>query len=110
MCIGIVALLTGRTGEIITISCFGALSLYILGMLSLLMLRRKEPELERPFKVPFYPYFPLIALVIAIVALVAMITLNINLSLIYFSLLVLGYFYFKFFTKRTDDAQSTIAA
>jgi len=110
MCIGIVALLTGRTGEIITISCFGALSLYILAMLSLLMLRRKEPGLERPFKVPFYPYFPLIALVIAVVALVAMITLNIKLSLIYFSILVVSYIWFHFFTKRTDDAQSTIAA
>lgn len=110
MCVGIIALLTGRTGEIITISCFGALSLYILATVTLLALRKKEPGLERPFKVPFYPYFPIIALVIAGVALVAMITLNIKLSLIYFSLLVLGYFWFKYFTKRTDDAQSTIAA
>jgi ethanolamine permease len=110
MCIGIIALLTGRTGEIITISCFGALSLYILAMVTLLVLRRKEPGLERPFKVPLYPYFPIIALVIAVVALVAMITLNIKLSLIYFSILLLGYIWFHFFTKRTDDAQSTIAA
>jgi len=110
MCIGIIALLTGRTGEIITISCFGALTLYILATLSLLALRKKEPELERPFKVPFYPYFPIIALVIAVVALVAMITLNIRLSLIYFSLLGLGYIWFLYITKRKDDAQSTIAA
>jgi ethanolamine permease len=110
MCIGIIALLTGRTGEIITISVFGALTLYILAMVTLLVLRKKEPALERPFKVPFYPYFPLIALVIAVVALVAMVTLNITLALIYFSLLAVSYLWFKYFTNRTDDAQSTIAA
>jgi ethanolamine permease len=117
MCIGIVALLTGRTDEIITISCFGALTLFILAMVTLLVLRRKEPELERPFKTPLYPYFPVIALVIAAVALVAMITLYINLSVIYFSILLVSYIWFKyrkrqgrFDTKHSDDAQSTIAA
>ncbi|HEY4206979.1 MAG TPA: ethanolamine permease [Puia sp.] len=116
MCIGIVALLTGRTGEIITVSCFGALTLYILAAVALLALRRKEPGLERPFKVPFYPYFPIISLVIAVVALVAMVTLYINLSVIYFSILVVSYIWFKFrsrrggSTKQSDDAQTTIAA
>jgi ethanolamine permease len=53
MGIGIVTLLTGRTGEIITISVFGALTLYVISMISLLRLRKKEPTLERPFRVPF---------------------------------------------------------
>lgn len=100
MCIGIVALLTGRTAEIITISVFGALTLYILAMVTLLVLRRKEPALPRPFKVPFYPYFPLIALVIAGVALAAMITLNITLACVYFSILILAYIWFHFFAGK----------
>ena len=62
MGVGIVALLTGKTGEIITIACFGAISLYIISMISLFALRRNEPHLERPFRVPFYPLFPAIAL------------------------------------------------
>jgi ethanolamine permease len=103
MCIGIIALLSGRTSEIITISCFGALTLYILSMITVLALRKKEPGLERPFKTPFYPYFPLIALVIAVVSLVAMITLNIGLSGIYFSLLALSYGWFHFFVKERSD-------
>lgn len=110
MCIGIIALLTGKTSEIITISCFGALTLYILSMVTVLALRRKEPELERPFRVPFYPWFPLIALVIAGVSLVAMVTLNIKLSGIYFSLLALAYIWFHFFVKQTGDAQQTIVS
>jgi ethanolamine permease len=63
MMIGIIALYTGKTSEIITISVFGALTLYIISMIALLKLRRKEPQLERPFRVPFYPASPIIALV-----------------------------------------------
>ena len=110
MCIGIVALLSGKTSEIITISCFGALTLYILSMVTVLALRKKEPGLERPFKVPFYPYFPIIALVIAVISLVAMSSLNIKLSLIYFSLLALAYFWFHFFVKPTTDARKKIVS
>jgi ethanolamine permease len=68
MLVGIVALLTGKTGEIITIACMGALSLYIISMLSLFALRKKFPQMDRPFKVPFYPVFPAVALLIASVA------------------------------------------
>ena len=95
MVVGIIALLSGRTGDIITISCFGALTLYVLSMITVLVLRRKEPELERPFRVPFYPVFPIVALVLGAICLVAMITLNIKLSAIYFSLLCLSYILFK---------------
>jgi ethanolamine permease len=109
MLIGIIALLTGRTGEIITISCFGALTLYVLSMITVLALRKKEPALERPFRTPLYPVFPIVALVIAAVCLVALITLNIKLSLIYFSLLCLSYIWFHFFVKRTANAQQSIA-
>ena len=109
MVVGIIALLSGRTGEIITISCFGALTLYVLSMITVLVLRRKEPGLERPFRVPFYPVFPIVALVLGVVCLVAMITLNIKLFGIYFSLLCLSYIWFHFFVKPTIDAEQSIA-
>jgi ethanolamine permease len=56
MVIGIIALLTGKTGENHIMACFGALSLYILSMVTVLVLRKKRTRLERPFKTPFYPY------------------------------------------------------
>ena len=86
--IGILALLTGRTAEVITISVFGALTLYCISMLALIVLRRKEPGLDRPFRVPFYPYFPIIAFTIAVVALAAVALYNLNLCLLY--LLIIG--------------------
>jgi ethanolamine permease len=100
MLIGIVALFTGKTGEIITIACFGALTLYIISMISFFALRKKEPDLERPFKTPFYPYFPAIALVIASVAFVAMTVFNFNLALIYLAILGVAYAWFLITSKK----------
>lgn len=95
MVIGLVALFTGRTDEIITISVFGALTLYIMAMLSLIILRRKEPDLQRPFRVPLYPVTPVVALVIAVVSIVAMSWYNPLLAGIYFGLLLLAYMAYK---------------
>lgn len=100
MLIGIVALFTGKTAEIITISVLGALTLYIVSMVALLKLRKKEPELPRPFKVPFYPLFPVVALLIAVVSFAAMALYNFKLTLIYFLLLGAGYTSFKLFRSR----------
>ncbi len=99
MLIGILALLTGKTGEIITISVFGALTLYILSMISLLKLRQKEPALYRPFRVPLYPYFPIVALVIASCSFVAIAFYNSKLALIYFLILGMSYCLFKIVKK-----------
>ena len=108
MILGIIALLTGKTGEIIIMACFGALTLYIISMITVLALRKKEPGLIRPFKTPLYPYFPVTALVIACISLIAMTTMNIKLSLIYFGILGLAYIWFLFFVKPTHDAQQAI--
>jgi ethanolamine permease len=95
MGIGIIALFSGKTSEIITISVFGALTLYIISMVSVIKLRKTEPALHRPFKVPLFPLFPLIALTIAGIALLAMIWYNQILALIYISILVLSFTFYK---------------
>ena len=92
--IGLVALLSGKTGEIITIACFGALTLYIISMVSLFKLRKNEPDMERPFKVPLYPLFPAIALIISIVALLAMIVYNQGVFMVYVAILAISYIWF----------------
>jgi ethanolamine permease len=95
MVIGIIALLTGKTGDIIIMACFGALSLYIFSMITVMVLRKKEPGLERPFRTPFYPYTPVIALVVATIALAAMITLYLTLALIYFGIIGVTFLSFR---------------
>ena len=100
MGIGIIALLTGKTGEIITIACFGALTLYIVSMISLFALRRKEPQMERPFKVPLYPVFPAVALTIAVIALIAMSVYNPILALVFLGMLVVSYLWYYMVVLR----------
>ena len=97
--IGIAALLTGKTAEIITISVFGALTLYIISMISQMQLRKKEPQLERPFKVPMYPLFPITALIIAIISFVAMTIFNKELAFVYFVIMIVCYIAFKLFKR-----------
>lgn len=100
MVLGIIALRSGKTGEIITLSVFGALTLYIISMISMLQLRKKEPQLERPFRVPLYPVFPVVALIIACLAIIAMTVYNFNLALFYILLMALSFGIFKLLNKR----------
>jgi len=93
--IGLIAVLSGRTGDIITVSVFGALMLYIISMISLLKLRKAEPELVRPFRVPFFPITPIIALIIAVVSFVAMVWYNLTLAGIFLAIIAGAYIIFK---------------
>jgi ethanolamine permease len=103
MAIGIIALLTGKTSEIITISVFGALTLYIISMVSLLKLRKTEPALPRPFKVPLFPLFPYTALIIALVSFFAMAVYNPTLAGIYCLILAGCYGLFKFWQMNNKE-------
>jgi len=102
MGLGILALLTGKTGDIIIMACFGALMLMIFGMASVLKLRRSAPQLDRPFKTPAYPWFPITALVLAIVALIAMVTIYTIIFLLFAGLLLLGWIWFYLFVKEKE--------
>ena len=100
MLAGIVALFTGKTAEIITMACFGALVLYIVSMVAYLQLKKNEPEMKRPFKAPMYPLFPLTALIIASVALIAMSYYNPFIAAVFFALVGLTYIYFLIFLNN----------
>ncbi|UPT65710.1 MAG: amino acid permease [Sphingobacteriales bacterium JAD_PAG50586_3] len=99
MLIGIATLFTGATGDIITIATFGALSLYIISSFSLIAIRKKEPDLERPFRVPLFPLFPIVAATIASVALIAMAVFNIMLFIYFVAIMLAGYVYFRLVVK-----------
>ena len=63
----------------------GAVVMYMMSMISLFVLRAKEPNLERPFKAAFYPAFPAIALVLSAVCMLAIMYYNFYISLIFFA-------------------------
>ena len=51
---------------------FGTLVAFSVVALSLMVLRRRNPELERPFKVPFYPVVPILTIVVCVYVLTSL--------------------------------------
>lgn len=102
--VGVLALLTSHTGEIITMACFGAITMYALSMVAFLQLRQNEPELERPFNMPWGKAAAWIAFVIAMVALIAMTLYNLIIAAIYFVIL-LSTFAIFLWSNRLESAK-----
>ncbi len=91
--IGLIALFTGNTSEVIIISAMGAVMMYCISMISLLKLRTKGKP-SGGFKTPFYPWFPIIALLLSAICLVSIIWYNVILSFVFFVGLALIAFIF----------------
>jgi ethanolamine permease len=98
--VGFLAIFSGKTDQIIIMSVLGAIVMYIMSMISLFILRTKEPSLIRPYKAPFYPIFPFIALMLSVLCLVAIIYYNQVLSSIFFIVLFLCTNIFVFFGRK----------
>ncbi|WP_034410284.1 ethanolamine permease [Derxia gummosa] len=82
------------TANIVTMSVFGAIVMYILSMASLFKLRATEPGLPRSFRAPGFPVVPGFALLAAVVCLVAMTYYNPLIAGVFVGLMALGYLYF----------------
>jgi ethanolamine permease len=103
MTIGIIALISGKTADIILIAVFGALTLYIISMVALLRFRTKELQAPRPYKVPLYPITPLIALGLSCVCLLSLIYFNWLIALLYFGILTLSLFIYWLLKNNRQD-------
>lgn len=97
------------TANIVTMSVFGAILMYILSMLSLFRLRRAEAGLERPFRAPLYPYFPAFALFGALVCMATMIYYNPLIFGIFVALLALGYAWFLATARQRAEGAAAVA-
>ena len=98
------------TANIVTMSVFGAIVMYILSMASLFKLRRTEPRLERPFSAPVYPLFPAFALVAAVICLLTMIYFNPLVAGLFVGLMVIGYVYFLTTAGRRGEVLAATTA
>lgn len=95
------------TANIVTMAVLGALTMYIVSMLALFRLRRREPSMQRPFMAPCYPWFPGFALVAACLALCAIIVFNPGIAAVYLVMLCLGYVYFRMTPGQREAAAGT---
>jgi ethanolamine permease len=95
------------TANIVTMSVFGAIVMYIMSMASLFALRRKEPALARPFPAMGYPLVPAIALALACLCLVTMVVYNLLLAAVFAGLMVLAYGVFLLSRPKGAAAEAT---
>jgi len=72
-CIAVVYVMIGKNNiEALLIYMGFSLNIFpLLSVIGLMIMRKREPELERPFKVPFYPVVPLIYIVLTFSMMVA---------------------------------------
>lgn len=98
-CIMALFLLLFNVSSLLTFAVFGGLIFNTLIFISVFIFRKKNPELERPYRVWGYPYVPLIAIFGLLLLLVATLIESFTDSMIGFGVLVLGYLLYELFMK-----------
>jgi basic amino acid/polyamine antiporter, APA family len=93
-----VLLLSGHYKQLYTLVIFPSWILYAMTAASVIVLRRKRPDLKRPYKVLGYPFVPLLFVMVAIGLLYSTLLASPRESGIGFGIIVAGlpfYFYWK---------------
>ena len=98
--VGLGVVWVGDTNQAITLAAVGATLLYVISMISLFVLRRRAPELERPYRAPFFPVFPAIALALAVVCLGAVLWSAPHLAAVCLALFALAALYYRAVAHR----------
>jgi len=104
--IGFLLALTVNGATLINIAVFGATVSYALMMLSHIVLRRREPELERPYRTPGGTVTSTVALVLALAAVVATFIVDRNAALIMLGVYALFIVYFLLYSRHHLVAQA----
>jgi ethanolamine permease len=86
--IGVLAILSAHTTELIVLSTIGAVTLYGLSMVALFTLRRREPDLPRPVRAVAYPLFPAVALALSAISLASIVVTNWGTALVFVAILL----------------------
>jgi ethanolamine permease len=98
------------TANIVTMSVFGAITMYILSMASLFKLRASEPHLHRSFIAPMFPLSPAFALIAALICLGTMVYFNPIVAGLFVGLGVVGYVYFITTAGRRREVLAAASA
>jgi APA family basic amino acid/polyamine antiporter len=68
--------LTGSYSQLLEFVMFAALLFYVLTVYAVIVLRKKEKDRERAFKVPLYPWLPLAYIAITVLLMIGQIYLR----------------------------------
>ena len=98
--IGFVLSLTGQGPLLINIAVFGATLSYVLMMVSHIVLRRREPDLERPYRTPGGTLTSGVALVLAALAVLATFRVDVRAALLTLLVYALFIAYFALYSRH----------
>ena len=104
--IGLIMSITGDGARLLNIAVFGATISYALMMLSHIVLRRNEPDLERPYRTPGGVATSGVALVLAVLAVVATFIVDVRAALIMVGVYALFLLYFGLYSRHHLVAQA----
>ena len=104
--IGFCLSLTGAGATLLNSAVFGAAISYVLMMLSHIVLRRREPDLERPYLTPGGVVTSGVALVLAVLAVIATFIVDRNAAFIMLGVYALFVVYYLLYSRRHLVAQA----
>ena len=94
--------LSGTFQQLLAVQSVLLVGVYASGFLALLTLRRREPELPRPFRVPGYPWTPLLMLAVSAAFLVANVAGDLRSSALALGLLAASYPAYRLLARGRD--------
>jgi ethanolamine permease len=104
--IGFLLSLTGAGATLLNAAVFGAAISYVLMTLSHIVLRRREPNLERPYRTPGGVITSGVACVLAVLAVIATFIVDRNAAFIMLGVYVLFIAYYLLYSRRHLVAQA----
>lgn len=82
--------LSGRYGDLLALVIFGVLIFYVLTILGIFILRKKQPDNPRPYKAFGYPVLPLLYIVVAVSLALLLLIFEANYTLPGLGIILLG--------------------
>jgi len=95
-----IMMLTGSFDMLTDLLVFVMWFFYTATFFAVIILRKKDPDLERPYKVPLYPIIPIIAILGGIYTLISTLTSQITLALGGIGLTLIGLLFYKELHKK----------
>ncbi len=102
-----VLLLSGHYDELYTLVIFPSWILYAMTAASVIVLRRKRPDAERPYRVPGYPLVPLLFVAVAGVLLYSTLLTSPRESGIGFAVILAGMPFYRVWKRQAQANSST---
>ncbi len=92
--LGLILVVLFNPNDLILISTFGALVSYISMNLSVLILRKKEPNLPRAYKTPLYPFTPIVSLILSVISIFASVFANLTFFFVSIGVFIVAIIYY----------------